>query len=612
GTGQIVYDYGTSSTNGTLGGASTASSNDPVWTSSGKIGGALQFDGKDDYVDAGNDPSLSMGTSDWTVEGWVKKPSNTPVGTMVACRDTATGRGPGFHSLVNGTDGKIYLYFSDTDDTYRINMNSNARVDDDVWHHFAFTFDRNANMSIYIDGIFDNATTISSQQGSVSNSSNFYFGASASGGVLGSFLNGFIDDVRIYNYARTAAQVKKDYSEIYRTKYVSGAPSFNGGSQGSALQFDGVDDFASIPNSATVAVDSNLTVEAWIKPSGSGTRTFISKRNAAPSYYDYGMWVQSSSYLRFLVQTNVTYVGITSDNVLTMGNWYHVVGTYDGSRLKLYINGVLQSNTPGLSGNITKGGNSLIIGAWIPYNETFNGSIDEIRIYNRDLSPEEVRYHYNRGGPVAHWKFDEGSGTTTYDETNNNNDGQFLTAASSPTWVKGKFGSALLFDGENDYVSLGTTSDLNFTNNFSISAWIHLKTFGDAGYGRIFSRRQDIPASGYIFIVNDDTNALQFSGIGGSNVTSATNSIQLNVWQHVAMSMSNGTVALYVNGVNQGSGTTTITGVSSLLAVIGDESNDSGSRNFNGLMDDIRIYNYARTQEQILQDYNGGLSAHLK
>ena len=49
----------------------------------------------------------------------------------------------------------------------------------------------------------------------------------------------------------------------------------------------------------------------------------------------------------------------------------------------------------------------------------FDGLIDELRVYERVLSAEEVRYHYNRGGPILHWKFDEGSGTTTYDSSGN-------------------------------------------------------------------------------------------------------------------------------------------------------------------------------------------------
>ena len=67
-------------------------------------------------------------------------------------------------------------------------------------------------------------------------------------------------------------------------------------------------------------------------------------------------------------------------------------------------------------------------------------------------------------GLVAYWSFDEGTGTTTYDGSDNGNHGTFVTVASSPKWTNGKVGGALSFDGVDDYVEVPDSSSLNLAN----------------------------------------------------------------------------------------------------------------------------------------------------
>jgi hypothetical protein len=166
-----------------------------------------------------------------------------------------------------------------------------------------------------------------------------------------------------------------------------------------------------------------------------------------------------------------------------------------------------------------------------------------VRIYNRALSAEEVRYHYNQGGPVAHWDMDEGEGTRAFDSSGNNNHGTI----SGATWTQGKYGSALSFDGADDYAQATVAG-----TKTAYSLWVK----------------------------------------NGS------------VWEHIVN--NNGTY--YVNGA-RGTPKTYPIYVSDNTVQLG----KSGLSTFvNCQIDDVKVYNYARTAEQIQMDYQQGVATHLK
>jgi hypothetical protein len=221
-----------------------------------------------------------------------------------------------------------------------------------------------------------------------------------------------------------------------------------------------VDDYVDISDDDSLDITKQITIEFWAKrPSSissipiskwaSGGRTFqISWNNTGEIVADFSQDASASAGNRRIFTTTN---GFTSLNT-----WYHfvIVADVPMDDYKVYVNGKDEAGTKSwdvisslyVSTAPLRIGNRDVSG-----NESyFDGFIDEVRIYNRALSAEEIRYHYNRGGPVAHWKFDEGSGTTTYDGTNNNNDGTLGDGtcspgdhpSSCPAWTTGKFGSA--------------------------------------------------------------------------------------------------------------------------------------------------------------------------
>jgi hypothetical protein len=88
--------------------------------------------------------------------------------------------------------------------------------------------------------------------------------------------------------------------------------------------------------------------------------------------------------------------GVTSNSLLSTNKWYHIVGTYDGTVMKLYIDGALD-NSRSYVGGIPTSDDDLIIGGYYSTDFLSNSKIDDVRIYNRALSAAEVKQLYNAG-----------------------------------------------------------------------------------------------------------------------------------------------------------------------------------------------------------------------
>jgi hypothetical protein len=163
----------------------------------------------------------------------------------------------------------------------------------------------------------------------------------------------------------------------------------------------------------------------------------------------------------------------------------------------------------------------------------------------------------------------------------------------------------------DDYVDAGNDSSLDTTSGVTLEAWVKIDKSTGAHQVIIDKARFDENAA-WALIYHDTKNAFLFNSYpGGSLSQQESGTIDFLKWYHVAGTSKSGEQKLYINGEEVDSATLT----GSLTTSIGDCLIGNGvnrSYYFNGLIDDVRIYNYARTPSQILQDYNAGLSAHFK
>ena len=212
-------------------------------------------------------------------------------------------------------------------------------------------------------------------------------------------------------------------------------------------------------------------------------------------------------------------------------------------------------------------------------------------------------------GRVAAYGFSEGSGTTTTDATGNGHTGTINGA----TWTNGRYGKALSLNGSTNYVDLGNAADLQIAGSMTWSAWIYA-TANPADDGQIIAKSN---GAGWQFKTSPDTGPQTF-GVGvspnsGSITQRYSNTVrQLNTWYHVAgvFDAAAATLNIYVNGVLdngvlRGTIPTSQYNNAGENVVIGRRT---GGYYFQGIIDEVRLYNRALSQAEIQTDMNAAVA----
>lgn len=186
------------------------------------------------------------------------------------------------------------------------------------------------------------------------------------------------------------------------------------GNPNSSYGFDGIDDYIEVINNPDINPGNAITISAWYKYSsfvGDGNNSIIDKGvgSYVYPYYQYHLGISDRTYtdqngksdpgiIKFELSPNNTLVSNHSDvNALDYNNWCHIASVFDGSTMKLYLNGILLRIEDAI-GTLQDNGRNLIIGSFSNQssmppgrNHFTKGSIDDIRIYNRALSEPEIK-----------------------------------------------------------------------------------------------------------------------------------------------------------------------------------------------------------------------------
>ncbi|MFY0601716.1 MAG: DUF1573 domain-containing protein, partial [Cyclobacteriaceae bacterium] len=404
--------------------------------------------------------------------------------------------------------------------------------------------------------------------------------------------------------------------------------SFSGYSQDEySLDFGGTAaDYVSIPDDDVFSfgngtTDQPMSVEAWAKFDVVNLSGIVSKRSGAID--EWHMVISSGGDLSIYLEQQSTGEFISKSSsgfTFNTNQWYHLAFTYDGTGsnagIDLYVDGVLlTTTTTGASGSYVSMENTasnVEIGT-VDTGGNFNidGQIDEVRIWNTERTSTQIAENYQHvissssSGLVGYYRLNEGFGTTANDLTTPANNGSLI---GSPVWstTVSNPENALDFDGTDDRVEITRTT---LTSGLTFEAWINTtSTDATSGYA-------GNPALSVIGDVNNNIRGafgihggvVRYthwigSGLVFDEIDGAT-AVNDGSWHHVAVSHNQSTrlVQIYVDGVLDGSGTTTqYDAVQTAFSRIGSSFVSSSDGDFfDGQIDEVRIWSTVRTNAEI-------------
>jgi hypothetical protein len=301
-----------------------------------------------------------------------------------------------------------------------------------------------------------------------------------------------------------------------------------------AVGLDGTNDQVKVPSSASLALTSPLSLETWIKPTSlPASGKFISILTKPESY---SLQFNGPRLEFTIIQSGTRKRLQAPTGAIVAGQAYHVVGTYDGTTQRLYVNGVEVASAP-LSGAATANTKSLYIGTW-EGSEFFKGTIDEAAVYGSVLSSARVLAHYQAGTPLDPTVKAPSALTATASseskidlswKDNSSNEGEFSVERDTAS----SFGSPVIKSVAANATNL---TDTGLTPNTTYYYRVRAKNATDSsGYSNVASATTlatTPPPTGYEAAVSADS-PVSYWRLGETSGTAAADARGLNPGAYV-------------------------------------------------------------------------------
>jgi len=404
------------------------------------------------------------------------------------------------------------------------------------------------------------------------------------------------DLIAAWHFDENTANTANDELGIHNGT-ISGA-TWGTGISGSALEFNGSSSKVLFPNKTTFnPVGEKISFSFWFKLSEVGASGAFIYQNVK-----YIIRMDAQGRVSFALYTPVwkSIVMNYADRILNT-DWHHVVATYDGMTMKLYIDGVMKASDAN-TGAIQSSTSDVYIGEQGSINH-FKGLIDEMMVYSTTLTETEIDQIYSTTPNTASgseklissWEFDENSGNVAIDKQGINNG-----AIIDGIWGTGINGSCVNFNGTSSNVSIPNNTTLNPADAITMMAWVKTnenktaKIFEKGDWdGHSIGMDKWLGWQASIRMEDNSSNTLVWGG--GLPI--------LNEWYHLALTYDGSTQKIYVNGQLKNS--KAVTGklkVNARDLSIG--SDNASQKFFNGSIDDVKIYGSALDQTEIQTNFN--------
>jgi len=390
-----------------------------------------------------------------------------------------------------------------------------------------------------------------------------------------------------------------------------------------AYSYNGTTSFIQGGNINSTFGSGNLSISAWIKAdAGAPLGTIFSKENASGAIRAVDLHLLGSGAIRLELYDGTTDCALDTASVdYRDSRWHNVVAVRNSGTLYVYVDGIQRTSAADACGDNSSASTDYRIGRRTIGGATyFTGSIDDVRVYESVLTPTDVTaLNTASQAPavdqsiVAYWKLDEASGVTAFDASVNALNGTYTSA----TYETGIYNRGISFYANvNGVMTAPSSAKLDdMTSGLTLEAWVYPVTLGNGNIGRIINKMNSTNTSGWKLHLQA-ANAIRFLvsfGSGDMSVVSAANAYSLNTWNHVMLTWDGSTTAtnahIYINGkeVSYATQTNGSGAYNSDTATALRVGNSVGAgENFDGPIDDVRVYNRVFTNYEVYEHYRAG------
>jgi hypothetical protein len=356
----------------------------------------------------------------------------------------------------------------------------------------------------------------------------------------------------------------------------------------SSLSLDGVNEYGNIGDVAELGFEYNtpFSISAWVKTSSAGTMAVYSKVEGGSPFQGYELlMVAGEVVLEIINSFSGSYIRVDTVTTFHDNNWHHIVATYNGSSdasgCAIYVDGI--ARTLALTANTLSGSIVVATPAQIGARDAtipFNGSIDDVAVYDKELTPFEVAEIWNSTS-------DPGAGNSN---------------------------RSTAFGGSNEYATSPNPSELDFerTDTFSVSWWFRVS---GASVGYFVSKFDSAPTGWGVYMESNGNVQLWFQNTDASNriaVETTGTDWSDDSWHHAVVTYDGSELAsgvtIYVDDISQP--LNTISDTLALTTLNSGDLNISGRTNgtsvLTGSVDDVAVYNIELDGYEVSDIYNSG------
>jgi hypothetical protein len=563
----------------------------------GNPNSAYGFDGVDDYIAVNNFPVLDR---TFTYAAWLRVLGTAQHHQSFGAHGEGGAVGETWNFGYN-TDQKVWDTYDRRNGTWQVPMDIGSS-----WTHVAIVYESHLQ-HIYVNGVCRGSRNITTPiPAGLSNT--LRIGTLTPGDQQ---FQGMIDEVRIYNRALNAVEIQalcgalvayypfngnaRDSSGNGHHGTANGATLTTDrlGNPNSAYSFDGVDDYILIP---AIDITTDLSISFWLKTTSSNSNSwpsnqFIIDRDLCGVQRDWSVGLGQGGKIQFNTGANIDHV-LTSSSDINDDTWKHIVVVRDAGNQKkeIYVNGILSASSVFDNQPFQNNAINIYFGASVcltSQHDYFNGSLDEIRLYNRVLTAAEIQELYKGSGLLAYYPFNGNAN----DESGNGHHG----TVNGPTLTTDRFGNA-----ERAYSFDGMHKDYNIQCNnpvsggiFSLAVWIYTLHNSNDRIDILDGGTIDAVDKGFHLYKQNNTIWFDLSNhplcTGKSNIANGN-------WHFIAAISSGDSLKLYVDGKLEDAKPANAD-ISGSNFYIGNNAHLDAS--WSGKIDEVRIYDRALSEKEI-------------